>query len=192
MQDLKYLDDARDIFFLEVAEIMGLAEGTITSYDLHKLVALRKEQQEHFRSLPSPPNRLETRGAAYHDLKSGVNSFYSSFETTADNSKKQKGIGCCPGIVKASVRVINDPRQAELKAGEIMVAQFTDPGWITLFANAAGILVERGSLLSHSAIVAREMDIPAIVALDGVMSWLQTGDVVEMNGATGVVTKLSE
>ncbi len=190
LQNLKYFDYARDIFFLEVPEIMGLAEGTITSYDLHRLVALRKEQQEHLKSLPSPPNRLETKGAAYHSLKSGVSTFYSSFEITADDSKKHKGIGCCPGIVRASVRVINDPRQAELKAGEIMVAQFTDPGWITLFANAAGILVERGSLLSHSAIVAREMNIPAIVALDGVMSWLKTGDVVEMNGATGVVIKL--
>ena len=53
-----------------------------------------------------------------------------------------------------------------------MVAEFTDPGWITLFANAAGILVERGSLLSHSAIVAREMGIPAIVAIDNVMTCL--------------------
>ena len=70
-----------------------------------------------------------------------------------------------------------------------MVARFTDPGWITLFANAAGILVERGSLLSHSAIVARELGIPAIVAIDGVMEWLQTGDVVEMDGATGVVKR---
>ena len=93
-------------------------------------------------------------------------------------------------MVRATVRVIRDPRDAELKAGEIMVAQFTDPGWITLFSNASGILVERGSLLSHSAIVAREMGIPAIVAIDGIMEWLKTGDLVEMNGSTGVVTKL--
>jgi len=73
-----------------------------------------------------------------------------------------------------------------------MVAQFTDPGWITLFANAAGILVERGSLLSHSAIVARELGIPAIVAIDGVTAWLQTGDIVEMDGATGRIRKAEE
>ena len=92
-------------------------------------------------------------------------------------------------MVCAPVRVITDPRQATVQPGEIMVARFTDPGWITLFANAAGILVERGSLLSHSAIVARELGIPAIVAIDGVMEWLQTGDVVEMDGATGVVKR---
>ena len=70
-----------------------------------------------------------------------------------------------------------------------MVARFTDPGWITLFANAAGILIERGSLLSHSAIVARELNIPAIVGLTGVTRWLKTGDIVNMDGGTGVVSK---
>ena len=73
-----------------------------------------------------------------------------------------------------------------------MVARFTDPGWITLFANAAGILVERGSLLSHSAIVARELNIPAIVGLTGVTRWLKTGDIVVMDGGSGVVNKEEE
>ena len=53
----------------------------------------------------------------------------------------------------------------------------------------SGILVERGSLLSHSAIVARELGIPAIVAIDDVMEWLETGDLVEMDGATGIVRR---
>ena len=101
-----------------------------------------------------------------------------------------KGIGCCQGVIKARVKVIRHPREAALKLGEIMVAEFTDPGWITLFANASGIIVERGSLLSHSAIVAREMGIPAIVAVDGIMSWLKSGDVVEMNGTTGFIRKI--
>ncbi len=191
LHDLGYINDPREIFFLEVPEVTGFVEGTLTTYDLSKLVALRKEQQEYFKSLPSPPNRLETKGAVYHAFKSGVSTLSKISDAGTNGLNTRKGIGCCPGIVKASVRVISDPREAELKSGEIMVAQFTDPGWITLFANAAGILVERGSLLSHSAIVAREMDIPAIVALDGVMSWLKNGDVVEMNGATGVVTKSS-
>ena len=52
-----------------------------------------------------------------------------------------------------------------------------------------GLLVERGSLLSHSAIVAREMRIPCIVSVPGVTTWLKDGDVVEMDGATGVVRR---
>jgi pyruvate,water dikinase len=60
-----------------------------------------------------------------------------------------------------------------------------------LFPMAAGLLVERGSLLSHSAIVAREMGIPAIVSIDGLMGWLADGDWVELDGATGVARKIA-
>jgi pyruvate,water dikinase len=89
------------------------------------------------------------------------------------------------------VRVIRDPRCAQLGTGEILVAERTDPGWIMLFPAAAGVLVERGSLLSHSAIVARELGIPAVVALTGVTQWLQDGDEVELDGGTGMVRKLT-
>ncbi len=90
------------------------------------------------------------------------------------------------------MRVVRDPHAATLRSGEILVAEFTDPGWVTLFSRAAGLLVERGSLLSHSAIVAREMGIPAIVSLPGITSWLKDGEYVEMNGATGRVTRLGQ
>jgi pyruvate,water dikinase len=85
---------------------------------------------------------------------------------------------------------VTDPRAVELKTGEILVAERTDPGWVMLFPAASGLLVERGSLLSHSAIVAREMGLPAIVSLPDVTRWLRDGDWVEMNGSTGVVRRI--
>ncbi len=185
--ELKYINCPRDIFFLEIPEIMGLVEGSSTITDMAALVEMRKKQQQIFESQPAPPNRFESRGAACHSFKTKAYKFEASEILDADSVK---GIGCCQGVVRGPVRVIHNPREAELKPGEIMVAQFTDPGWITLFANASGIIVERGSLLSHSAIVAREMGIPAIVSIDGVMTWLKTGDVVEMNGATGAVKRI--
>jgi pyruvate,water dikinase len=59
-----------------------------------------------------------------------------------------------------------------------------------LFPSAAGILVERGSLLSHASIVARELGIPAIVSVAGLTEWLRDGDCVEMDGATGIVRRI--
>ena len=59
-----------------------------------------------------------------------------------------------------------------------------------VFPSARGVLVERGSLLSHAAIVARELGIPAVVSLPGLTRWLSDGDVVEMDGSTGVVRKV--
>ncbi len=93
--------------------------------------------------------------------------------------------------MRGRVRVVRDPKTAEVRHGEILVAERTDPGWIMLFPAAAGVLVERGSLLSHSAIVARELGIPAIVALAGATTWLRTGDTVEMDGGAGTVVKLA-
>ena len=95
------------------------------------------------------------------------------------------------GVVRGKVRVVRDPRNVQLDHGSILVAEHTDPGWILIFPSALGVLVERGSLLSHAAIVARELGIPAIVSVPGVTRWLQDGDVVELDGSTGVVRKLN-
>jgi rifampicin phosphotransferase len=88
------------------------------------------------------------------------------------------------------VRIIRNP-QSPLEAGEILVAERTDPGWIVLFPAAAGILVERGSVLSHAAIVSREMGIPSVVGVPGLTNWLRDGDVVEFDGRAGTIERLS-
>jgi pyruvate,water dikinase len=107
--------------------------------------------------------------------------------TTAD--LVLQGTGCSAGKVVARARVIRDPSAERIVAGEVLVARHTDPGWIALFTNASAIVVERGSLLSHSAIVARELGIPCVVALKGAMTRIATGDMIEVDGASGQVRK---
>lgn len=180
------LDSPQDIFYLSLEEILGFCDGTSISTDLWGLAALRRAEFGLYAKLEPPADRFETRGPVYHG-----NSFFSPKPdpvlTPADGS--WQGIGCCPGIVRGPVRVVSDPREAVLGPGEILVAERTDPGWIMLFAAAKGLLVERGSLLSHSAIVSREMGIPSIVSIPGIRSGLKTGDWVEMDGSTGRITK---
>ena len=83
---------------------------------------------------------------------------YLASEEGKEVSLELKGIGASPGKVTGKVRIIRNPANAKLEQGEILVAEYTDPGWIMLFPAASGILVERGSLLSHSAIVSRELE----------------------------------
>ncbi len=109
----------------------------------------------------------------------------SEIETT------KQGLGCSPGVVRGRVRVVKDPSTAKPLDDEILIAERTDPGWIVLFTQAKGIIVEYGSLLSHTAIVSRELGIPAIVSASGVMDWLADGDLIEFNGKTGSIKKLS-
>ncbi|MEM9253723.1 MAG: PEP-utilizing enzyme, partial [Planctomycetota bacterium] len=105
---------------------------------------------------------------------------------------KLTGIGCCPGVVRGRARVIRDPRGVQLDPGDILVAERTDPGWILLFPAAAGVVVERGSLLSHSAIVARELGLPAIVSVPGLMSTIRDGETIEIDGRQGMIRVIDE
>jgi pyruvate,water dikinase len=182
---LGILGSPRDVFHLEVEEVLGFVEGTGTSANLKGLAAVRKSEYERHQRSEPPPDRFETRGGA----SLGVIPC-SSATVPPPRGESRTGLGCCAGCVRGRVRVIADPQGATLQAGEILVAERTDPGWVMLFPAAAGLLVERGSQLSHSAIVAREMGIPAVVSVPGVTRWLKDGDWVELDGASGVVRRL--
>jgi pyruvate,water dikinase len=182
--ELGVLRDPRDIFFLAMEEVLGFVDGTAVWTDLAKIVAMRKEEFAGYSEMEPPADRFETRGPVH-----GGNTFRSPARLDEGGDLRQ-GTGCCPGRVVGRVRVVRNPATAVLRRGDILVAEHTDPSWVMLFPFAKGLLVERGSLLSHSAIVARELGIPAIVAIGGLTRWLEDGDRVEFDGASGRVRKL--
>jgi len=195
-QDL--LTDPRDIFYLELPEILGTLDGTATITNLKGLANLRQTEFEQYHHLPTPGDRLQTYGiTTLGTMNAHAPLSDRNLPNPLSNAQSPpplcplhpaiSGLGCCPGIVRAPVQVIRNPKTAVLQPGTILVAERTDPGWILLFPAAAGLLIERGSLLSHAAIVAREMRIPAIVSLPGITAQLQDGDWVEMDGSTGTV-----
>ncbi|WP_218142719.1 PEP/pyruvate-binding domain-containing protein [Formivibrio citricus] len=180
------LAQARDVFYLEWDELLGFVEGRATTADLAGLVAVRQREFDAHAQAAAPSERFETRGILYRG-----HSFSPEQQAAVlPEGDRCSGTGCCPGIVRGPVRVIRDPRQSTVKLGEIIVAERTDPGWVMVFPSASGLLVERGSLLSHSAIVARELGLPTIVAIPGVTRWLRDGDWVEMDGSRGTVVRI--
>ena len=173
------LDQERDIFYLTQEEIFDFIKGTAVTSNLKALVNIRKEEFRGYEKMPLPSERIATYGMVY----SG-----NDFNPEPKNIKLNgdiKGIGCCPGRIRGKVRVVNNPKDCNSLNGDILVTSSTDPGWVTLFPTASAILVERGSMLSHSAIVSRELGIPCIVGITGLLKALKTGDEVEMDGATG-------
>jgi phosphohistidine swiveling domain-containing protein len=178
------LDRPRDIFYLEMDEISGLHLGTLTAYDLKPVVELRKQAYATFADA-EPKTRFQTRGPTYWH-----NKFLAEAETPdrpADGAGDLRGLPCCPGVVEGVVKVVNAPGDNLELNGEILVALRTDPGWVPLYPSVSGLLVERGSLLSHSAIVAREMGLPTIVAVRGLTATLLSGMRVRMDGQAGTV-----
>jgi len=191
------LNEPRDVFYLELDEVLAAFENATPSAELANRAAARQAVFARSRDLPAPPDRFETRGQVPDDAQVEPPPLQAaqphSGETTGAATKpdeSREGIGCCPGRVRGVVRVVSDPHATSLREGEILVAQRTDPSWVMLFPAARGILVERGSLLSHAAIVAREMGIPAIVSIPGLTTWLHDGDEVEFDGASGLVARV--
>jgi len=181
------LADPNDIFYLTTSEVIGYVVGTATSQKLRELAAVRKAEFDGYRKMDELPDRIETHGVVYtNDLTRGTIK-----QQISDDPNILKGIGGCSGIVRGKVKVILSPSDDMSLNGEILVAARTDPGWVPLFASASALLIERGSMLSHSVIVARELGLPAVVGVTGATKRLKTGDEVELDGTTGLIKIIS-
>ncbi|HWM93624.1 MAG TPA: PEP/pyruvate-binding domain-containing protein [Thermoanaerobaculia bacterium] len=179
------LDSPHDIFHLTLDEVWDYTRGRAVTTNLKPLAALRREEFDAYRSETDriPADRFETWGLPYHR-----NRFQGRPRPAVESADGLlRGIGCSPGVVTKPVKVIRTPSEDARLDGEILVAERTDPGWVPLYPSVSGLLIERGSILSHSAIVAREMGIPTIVGILGLTSTLQTGQRVTMDGAAGTV-----
>lgn len=178
------LDNRRDIFWLTKEEIFDVITGTAVTVNLRELVRVRREEFAAYEK-ERPADRFTTWGAVHLG-----NTFVEQATAAPVHGDGLSGTPCCPGVVRARVRVVINPSSEPPLHDEILVAERTDPGWAPLFPMASGLLVERGSLLSHSAIVAREMGIPAIVGISGLLENMKSGDLVEMDGARGTIRVL--
>ena len=170
------LSFAEDVFYLTVDEVMAPNLPSNAS----DLVRRRKIQRNEYRTLQIPK------------LWQGeVSPALTSAEDRETVSGEVRGLGVSPGTVQAPVRVVTDLNDADIEAGEILVCEATDPGWAPLFLVASGLIIDIGGPLSHGAIVARELGIPCIINTTTGTTTLKSGDVVLLDGNTGVATRLA-
>lgn len=183
-QNQRIIDNAEDIFYLEMNEIWSFIEGKPICSDLRKQIQQRKEEFERYKTV-TLPDHIEAFGEI------DINAIRTE-EAIVSSDGLMKGLGCCAGIVEKEVRVVFAPDANLRLNGEIMVAKQTDPGWVVLFPSIGGLIVEKGSMLSHSAIVAREMGIPAVVGVKNATKLLVSGDRVVLNGSEGTIKILKK
>jgi phosphohistidine swiveling domain-containing protein len=173
------LSNFKDVFYLKEQELNNWISKKLNNAQIAEIIKVRKVAFNQFETLPTPPERVHQYKGNY-DLE-------AEHKIAVDGLK---GIPCCAGIVEGKIRIVSKPEDVKSLEGDILVTSSTDPGWITIFQSASAILVERGSTLSHAAIVSREMGIPCIVGIKGITQALKTGDRVKMNGLTGIVEKV--
>lgn len=179
------INEKKDIFYLTYQELFSVVDGTLITKNLKLIIEERKKEQEKFKKIESH-NRFVTTGIIYNTDK-----YYKKDDVNIKNEKQLKGISCCSGKISGKVKVITSPDQDLELNGEILVTERTDPGWVVLYPSVSAILIEKGSLVSHSAIVAREMGIPTIVSIPNLTRRLKTGDEVMVDATNGIVTILN-
>jgi pyruvate,water dikinase len=172
----------KDIYFLEVEELYGYLHGMIPVNTLQENVSKRKEKYKEYESVKMPI-RFVTTGFPYKDIENIIN---KGDHTKQPVKKQLHGIVSSPGVVIGKVIVLEKPTIPD-EPFDILVVSHTDPGWTPLIALAKGIIVEYGGLLSHAAIITRELGIPSIIGVEGALQILKTGMTVSLNPANGTV-----
>mgnify|MGYP001245177158 CR=1 FL=1 len=185
-------ESIEDGFYLNYTEIFDFIDGKAESLSLGKLAKIRKEEFDVYMSENDPPDRFITHGAVGVSLQRkdilDSGDLLKNKIKISDDPNLIYGVSCCPGVVKGKVLFAHKIDDAKNLNGEILVTKRTDPGWVPLFPNCRGIIVERGSLLSHSAVIARELGVPTIVGVPGgLISKLESGKEIELNASLGEI-----
>lgn len=186
------LRDPDDVFYLTLDELLAFVDGRALLTRLDGVVEDRRREFDDYGSSAPPPDRFLTFGAV------GASARYAQVLADGDLLKRSDaaegdptllhGTPCSPGVVEGVVRVARDIQEAVGVNGEILATQRTDPGWFPLYPFCSALLIERGSLLSHSAIVAREFGVPTIVGITGgMMQRLRTGQRLLVDGGRGEI-----
>jgi pyruvate,water dikinase len=169
------LDQAEDVFFFRKADLEALAAAYPNERggDYRRKVDAAKASYEASR-LRAPPWSLEEA----HEPPG------------APTGEALRGLPGSPGRATGPCFLIRTPEDfARFPKGAILVARTTNPAWTPLFYSAAGLVTESGGPLSHGAVTAREMRLAAVMSVRGVMTALQDGQVVTVDGNLGVVTR---
>jgi phosphohistidine swiveling domain-containing protein len=186
------LRDANDVFYLTLDEILAFVDGRSLLTRFGDVVELRRREFDDYHRTAAPPDRFLTLGAvgasAQHPQVLADGDLLSGDGAGDGDPNLLRGIPCFPGVVEGVVRVAQDIQDAMGVNGEILATQRTDPGWFPLYPFCSALLIERGSLLSHSAIVAREFGVPTIVGITGgMMKRLRTGQRLLVDGGRGEI-----
>lgn len=176
------------IFFLSLDEMAALLAGDRLSIDR---IPARRETYQRYSALPPYPALIIGRfdpfqWAADPNRRSD---FYDARQTgVAASSSTIKGFAGAAGRVEGIVRRIDRMEDGDqIQPGEILVTTITNVGWTPLFPRLAAIVTDVGAPLSHAAIVARELGIPAVVGCGNATMLLKTGDRIRVDGGQGVV-----
>ena len=174
----KCINEVNDIFYLKEEEIFNNIDEL---KDLTNLVSERKDKYKSFYSLPAYTRLIFTNNE-FDKLSKNI-----TYHEELINQDKLYGTPCSSGIVEGEVLVVDNINDIGDVKDKILITKMTDPGWVFLLATAKGVISEKGSLLSHTAIISRELKIPAIVGVPNLLKTIKSKDIIKMDATTGEI-----
>lgn len=178
-----------DVMMLTLDEVLAsLAEQPFV--DRRRLVEERRQQLAHFGSLQEPEmvGTMRPGPPPGDPVGRAIGRFFGTPPEQSTESDVLKGHAGSPGAVRGVARVARTLAEAQMvRRGEILVATMTSPSWTPLFGTVGGIVTDTGGVLSHSAVVAREYGIPAVVGTLKATAVIRDGQLIEVDGSTGQV-----
>jgi pyruvate,water dikinase len=186
--ELGLLDQPDDVVFLEYNELRFFI-GDPTAVDARGLIRTRRAEREASYRL-HPPDWIGTATATQLAMPYLGNwGFPAKFNRKPSTVKGQiVGLGGSPGVVEGDARVVLTTDEFDqVRKGDIVVCQMTNPAWVALFTKMAGLVTDAGGLTSHAAVLSREFAIPAVIGTSIATRTIKSGDRIRVNGTAGVV-----
>ncbi|MGC4888459.1 PEP/pyruvate-binding domain-containing protein [Micromonospora sp. DT227] len=188
------LDRPGDVVDLTVDEVLGAFDGTLAGADLRGLAAVRAAERARWTETDPLPTRLRTDPdlplavALAGARGTGGATAPGPGAPDGPDAAVLTGLASSSGVVRGPAKVVLDPSvDAEQCRDHVLVARETDPGWLYLMLSARALVVERGTLLSHTAITGRMLGIPTVVAVDRATDRITDGSLIEVDGTAGTV-----
>lgn len=177
------IENARDIFFMNKNEAFDIASFGIVGYeDIRTQIEERKKEYEI-----NKEKECYERMYFYGEVKEeNMLPIYARQEIISQDLNTLQGVAGGGRVVEGIVKYVKEPEEADIE-GYILMAKRTDPGWTVLFPMAKAVIIERGSVLSHSAVIAREMGLTLVVGIRGLTSRVEDGMRVRVDGIKGTV-----
>ena len=177
-----------------------ITNNKLTNQDISVLTTDELDQFFSSNTLPKKETLKERfMGCAIYFDKNGKYQLFSGehyrnlITRITDNSKRAelKGMAAYPGIVRGKVKIVMDPKKCkDFPLGTILVAGMTRPEYLSLMKKSAASITDAGGLLSHAAIVARELKKPCVVGTEIATKVLKDGDLVEVDATRGIIKKI--
>jgi phosphohistidine swiveling domain-containing protein len=182
------LDQPDDVMFLRYNELRALIGGAV-AVDGRVLVAARRAERQASEQV-RPRDWIGTATSSQLAFPYLVNWGYPDrfYQKQSADERKVTGLGASPGVIEGVARVVLTVDEFdEVRDGDILVCQMTNPAWVVLFTKIAGLVTDTGGTTSHPAVLAREFGIPAVVGTSVATHRIVTGDRLRIDGSTGLV-----